>query len=187
MSDALEDRAGLPEALQVLLREHPREAWEADPGFNGLIQFWLERHMMFRKLGDVLQQEAQTYLDGKADAPRFGQAVSRYGGMFVNELHGHHQIEDHHYFPVLMTRDARLERGFDILDRDHHALDGHLNRFVETANGAIGGLNGADPKAGGAAFLEAVEGLDTMLRRHLDDEEDLIVPVILRYGTEGLG
>ena len=107
--------------------------------------------------------------------------------MFVNQLHGHHQIEDHHYFPVLVTRDRRIERGFDMLDKDHHALDGHLNRFVETANGAIAALTADDPKSGAGAFLTAVDGMDHMLRRHLDDEEDLIVPVILRYGTEGLG
>lgn len=187
MSLKLEDRTGLPEALQVLLKEHPREAWEADPKFNGLISFWLDKHMMFRKLGQEMQKESRAYLDGKADAGRFGQVVSHYGGMFVNHLHGHHQIEDHHYFPVLVTRDKRIERGFELLDADHHALDGHLNAFVQSANGAIEALQGDDPKAGAAAFLTAVEGMDGLLTRHLDDEEDLIVPVILRYGTEGLG
>lgn len=182
----LEIRAGLPEALRVLLAEHPREAWEADPQFNGLISFWLDRHMMFRKLGVIMQDEAKALLDDRADAAHFARAVSHYGGTFVNSLHGHHQMEDQHYFPVLMTRDTRIARGFDMLDADHHALDGHLNRFVEAANETIKGL-GDDPKISAAGFLTAVEGLDGLLRRHLDDEEDLIVPVILRYGTEGLG
>lgn len=186
MTLTLEERAGLPEALRVLLAEHPRESWETDPNFNGLISFWLDRHMMFRKLGTIIQDEARALLDDKADARHFARAVSHYGGTFVNQLHGHHQMEDQHYFPVLMTRDARVERGFEMLDADHHALDGHLNRFVETANDAIKGLDG-DAKAAGGRFLAAVEGLDALLRRHLDDEEDLIVPVILKYGTDGLG
>lgn len=187
MDLSLETRTGLPDALQVLLRDHPREAWEADPNFNGLIAFWLDRHIMFRKLGTLLQEESRCVIDAKADPRRFAQAVAHYGGMLVNQLHGHHQIEDHHYFPVLATRDRRIEKGFTLLDADHHALDGHLNRFVDTANTAIGGVTGPDPKAAAAGFLVAAEGLDTLLRRHLDDEEDLIVPVILKYGTAGLG
>ncbi len=187
MDISLETRDGLPEALQVLLREHPREAWEADPQFNGLIAFWLDRHMMFRKLGGLLQQECESLLDQKSDPGRFAQAIGHYGGMFVNQLHGHHQIEDHHYFPVLATRDTRIEKGFELLDADHHALDGHLERFVTSANRAITGAKGADPKTAAADFLTAAQGMDHLLRRHLDDEEDLIVPVILKYGTEGLG
>lgn len=186
MTLALEDRSGLPEALRVLLAEHPRESWESDPNFNGLISFWLDRHMMFRKLGGIMQDEARSLLDNKTDAQRFGQAVGHYGGMFVNQLHGHHQMEDAHYFPVLSTRDSRVARGFEVLDADHHALDGHLNRFVEAANDAIKGVS-RDPKVAADGFLSAVVGLDGLLRRHLDDEEDLIVPVILKYGTDGLG
>jgi hypothetical protein len=63
-------------------------------------------------------------------------------GYSSNQLHGHHQIEDHHYFPLLRQKDARIERGFDLLDADHHALDGILNRFVAQANGAIRGGGG---------------------------------------------
>lgn len=186
MNLTLEQRDGLPDALRVLLAEHPRESWDADPQFNGLISFWLDRHMMFRKLGTIMQDEARSLLDGKTDPQRFAQAISHYGGTFVNQLHGHHQMEDQHYFPVLATRDVRIERGFELLDADHNALDGHLNRFVETANDAIKGV-ATDYKLAGGRFLTAVEELDTLLRRHLDDEEDLIVPVILKYGTDGLG
>ncbi|MBT8412021.1 MAG: hemerythrin domain-containing protein [Octadecabacter sp.] len=187
MTRALEHRTGLPDALRVLLKEHPREAWEADPNFNGLISFWLNRHVMFRKLGGLLIEESQAVIDNRHDADRFSRAVGHYGGMLVNQLHGHHQIEDAHYFPVLATRDKRIEKGFDLLDADHHALDGHLNRFVDQANAAIKAAAGTDPRPAAEGFLHAASGLNGLLLRHLEDEEDLIVPVILRYGTEGLG
>lgn len=187
MTLALEHRTGLPDALRVLLEDHPREAWEADPNFNGLISFWLDRHVMFRKLGVLLIEETQAVIDKRHDADRFSRAVSQYGGMLVNQLHGHHQIEDAHYFPVLATRDKRIEKGFDLLDADHHALDGHLNRFVDQANAAIKGATATDPRPAAESFLQAASGLNGLLLRHLEDEEDLIVPVILRYGTEGLG
>ena len=186
MTDRLETREGLPEALRVLLEEYPREGWAADPGFHGLVSFWLDRHMMFRKLTGVLREESQNMLDAKTGPERFASAVSHYGGMFVNQLHGHHQIEDMHYFPILREKDSRIARGFDILDTDHHALDGHLNRFVEAANGAIGGMRGTDPKAAAGKFLSAVDGLGGLVSRHLADEEDLIVPVILKHGAAGL-
>jgi iron-sulfur cluster repair protein YtfE (RIC family) len=185
---ALEIRTALPDALRVLVKEYPRDAWAGDPGFDGLVQFWLDRHMMFRRLMDHLQQSTQALLDQNKDPAAFTKEVARYVGMFVNQLHGHHQIEDQHYFPVLAKKDARVARGFDILDADHHSLDGHLNRFVETANGVIQGLHSApDPRDLAGKFHTSLLGLGGLLGRHLEDEEDLVVPIILRHGSTGLG
>lgn len=183
----LENRTGLPEALHVLLHDYPREGWQADPGFHGLVSFWLERHMMFRQLMARMATDTQAFLDGRTDARNFAGGIAQFGGMFVNQLHGHHQIEDHHYFPILRSRDDRIERGFDLLDADHHALDGILARFVDQANGAIQGVTGSDPKTGAGRLLTGLADLERLIDRHLTDEEDLIVPVILRDGPGGLG
>jgi hemerythrin-like domain-containing protein len=103
-------------------------------------------------------------------------------------LQGHHQIEDHHYFPVLSQKDPRIRTGFDLLDADHHALDGYLASFVDGANGAIQGVTqGADPKPGAEAFRNELGNLARLLDRHLIDEEELVVPVILKFGADGLG
>ncbi|MDG3041327.1 hemerythrin domain-containing protein [Roseicyclus marinus] len=177
----------MPDALRILLRDYPREGWQADPGFHGLVSFWLERHMMFRQLMARMTADSQSFLDGRHDARGFAAGIAQFGGMFVNQLHGHHQIEDHHYFPILRTRDSRIERGFDLLDADHHALDGILARFVEQANGAIQGAGGSDPKVGAGRLLTGLSDLERLIDRHLTDEEDLIVPVILRDGPGGLG
>jgi hemerythrin-like domain-containing protein len=85
---------------------HPRESWQAHPDFHGLVSFWLERHMMFRQLMAHMGRETEAFLDGNRDAQGFAQGMARYGGLFVNQLHGHHQIEDHHYFPLLRQKDA---------------------------------------------------------------------------------
>lgn len=188
MSDlSLDTRTGLPEALQVLLRDTPREVWQADPNFHGLVSFWLERHMMFRQIMAHMRAETEGFLDGQRDPRGFAQGIGRYGGMFVQQLHGHHQIEDHHYFPVLRQKDGRIETGFDLLDADHHALDGILNRFVEQANGAIQGVGGPDAVTPAGALRDGLIDLQGLIGRHLEDEEDLIVPVILKYGAAGLG
>ncbi len=187
MSDDLnlETRTGLPDPLRVLLAAYPRDGWTTDPGFDDLIRFWLDRHLMFRRLLAEMTKTSEALLDHKAEPQRFGTAMSRYGGMFVNQLHQHHQIEDTHYFPVLMQKDDRVARGFDILDADHHAIDRHLSDFVDHANGALQKLDDRDRLQAATGDLhQHLELLKRLLDRHLTDEEELVVPVILKYGVQ---
>lgn len=186
--DALDLRKGLPDALCVLLAEYPREGWAADPQFQGLVSFWLDRHQMFRRLAEAMQAETRALIDHKSDPRQFAARLSRMGGMFVQELHGHHQIEDHHYFPVLAGKEPRIARGFDILDTEHHALDGHLDGFVKGANALLQRLENRPALQTAAGRFDAdLTRLEGFLNRHLTDEEDLIVPIILKHGEGGLG
>jgi iron-sulfur cluster repair protein YtfE (RIC family) len=104
------------------------------------------------------------------------------GGRLINELHGHHQIEDMHYFPTMALLDQRTAMGFDILDKDHQLLDEILSDLADTANGVLR-FNGA--KAGFvdtvAAMKDRLNAFRPMLNRHLIDEEELVVPVLLKY------
>ncbi len=181
MDLALDKRSGLPDALRALLEEFPRDAWEAHPNFAGLVAFWLERHMMFRQLGEALQSDVEARIDKRLDPMQHKRRLSRYGSMLVQGLHGHHQIEDAHYFPILSQREKPLQRGFDILDKDHHAMDGLLDRFSRGANAVL--QDTGEP----GVFRDELLSFQGMLLRHLEDEEDLIVPVILKHGPQGLG
>jgi hemerythrin-like domain-containing protein len=174
-------RDGLPDALRVLQKDYPRGSWDAHRNFDGLVAFWMERHLMFRKLCMTLREDAEaTEAHRLAPAQRDARLV-RFGSMLLQQLHGHHQIEDQHYFPILVKHDARLARGFDILDRDHHAMDGLLERFGTAANGVLQG------KVETAVFRDEVAEFEALLLRHLEDEEDLIVPILLKHGSRGLG
>ncbi|MBQ2262519.1 MAG: hemerythrin domain-containing protein [Loktanella sp.] len=185
---ALTHRDHLPDALRVLLAEYPREGWERDPGFDGLIRFWLDRHLMFRRLMKEMSGATDLLLDRKMASDQFASTISRYGGMFVNGLHEHHTIEDSYYFPKLMHKDKRISKGFDILDADHHALDEFLASFVTSANGALqASVDRTKLQDAGGAFQAELTRLQKLLNRHLVDEEELIVPVILRYGSKELG
>ncbi len=178
---SLKDRAGLPDALRVLVAEFPREGWQSHSNFGGMVQFWLERHLMFRKLLGVLQDDARAAIDHEMPFDAYAPRLSRLAGMFLNELHSHHHIEDSHYFPKLITLDSRLERGFELLDTDHTAIDTHLHEMAEAANAV---LKGRDATQIGA-FETQIATFQTLLNRHLIDEEEIIVPVILKTGFDG--
>jgi len=183
----LTQRTGLPDALRVLLADYPREGWQADPNFRGLVEFWLDRHLMFRKLLNLMQSETALLLDRQSEPAHFAKRLSHYGSRFVGDLHGHHQIEDQHYFPLLASKDARIIKGFDILDHDHHALEGLLDGFVKGANAMFQRLDDRDAlQTSVGRFSTDLERLERLIDRHLNDEEDLIVPVILRHGAGSL-
>lgn len=174
-------RDGLPEALQILLRQHPREGWRAHPEFGPLTQFWLERHFAFRDLLKRLETDARQVIDGALDPHEHAARLARFGQLFLQELHGHHSIEDQVYFPKLMPLAPGLERGFELLDADHHHLHEELDGFAMRANAV---LQGGGPAALGA-HQEGLERMARFLNRHLTDEEDLVVPVMLVTGFDG--
>ncbi|MCC5989213.1 MAG: hemerythrin domain-containing protein [Pararhodobacter sp.] len=180
--DDLEGRSGLPDALRVLLRDYPRESWESHAHFDGLTRFWLERHLMFRSLHSRLLMASRDLLDRRSDPVAFAPRAARLGGFLIEQLHGHHQIEDLHYFPVLAGAEPRLERGFALLDADHNALDGHLHELTQGLNATLRALHAGTHGAGEAGELEKQLALfGRFLDRHLTDEEELVVPVILHH------
>ena len=179
---SLSERVGLPDAMRSLVKEYPRSGWERNANYSHLIAFWLDRHLMFRKLLDQLDTDVKAVLDGNDAQDGYKRKLSRFGGMLINQLHGHHQIEDAQYFPVMSQLDKSAARGFDILDADHHSLDGILADLADTANAV---LQYQGKQAGFIDTTAAMKGrLDAfrpMLNRHLVDEEELVVPVLLKY------
>ena len=183
-------RERLPDALRTLLAEYPREGWSDHAGMGALTRFWLERHGMFRQLLTALEGDARATVDGQMDPRAHAGRLQRLGGVFVNELHGHHSIEDAHYFPRLRALDPAVEQGFAILDADHHALDGQLDGFAQAANTVLLRFSDArddERRDRAGTFLTALEAFHPLLDRHLVDEEEIIVPVLLKYGEQSIG
>ena len=179
----LDRRTALPEPLRALVTELPREVWETHPEFGALTRFWLDRHLMFRRLSDMLGADARALVDRKIDPVQARARLARAGQMLLSDLHMHHQIEDHHYFPVLAGLEPGVADGFDLLETDHEALDAELARFAEGVNAVLRAPEDADAAERAA---EGIEGLARLLDRHLWDEEELVVPVILRHGERAL-
>ena len=151
--------------------------------------FWLSRHVMFRELSVVIQQITTQFRAQILPAAEFARQFVPRLQFLLNQLDVHHQIEDLHYFPIFRAADARLVRGFDVLEGDHHHIHGDMARAAETANALLQAMR-ADTdtlRACSDAYADASDVLLKGLIRHLDDEEDLIVPLILDRGEEALG
>ncbi|WP_378950735.1 hemerythrin domain-containing protein [Mesorhizobium sp. ANAO-SY3R2] len=185
----LEVRSGLPDDLRWLVENYPRESWQGHDNIHGMASMWLQRHDMFRELGGMLTSGIADYREGRLDARGFAQWFAPRLNFFLGNLDGHHNVEDHHYFPVFANAEKRLKRGFEILDADHHLIHEALERNAETANSFIRSLQENEDQQRFAADAYADENarLVAMLTRHLADEEDLIIPLILDRGDRALG
>lgn len=185
----VESRKQLPDDLRFLLEKYPRETWQQHANLGEMAQFWLQRHDMFRELSGMLQGSVSEYREGRLAPAAFAQWFAPRLRFFLQQLHGHHQIEDMHYFPVFAKAERRLQRGFDILDSDHHVIHDALERNSEKAREFLLALQQNEDKQRFAADAYADEnaGLMDMLTRHLADEEDIIIPLILDRGEESLG
>ena len=186
---ALARRSGWPEDLRVLLARYPREQWEGHANLGEMARFWLSRHAMFRELAAMIVAIDAQFRKGALSAAEFPRQFVPRLQFLLSQLGVHHQIEDLHYFPIFRAADARLARGFDVLEGDHHAIHADMGRTADTANAMLRALSGdADARRRRADDYAAASGaLLKGLIRHLDDEEDLIVPLILDRGEAALG
>lgn len=174
-------RTTLPETLRVLVHALPQEAWAAHPNFGGMTQFWLERHAAFRQLLDRIAADAGASVAGEMAPDDYAPRLYRLASTLLGELHGHHSVEDAHYFPQLRQLEPTVARGFDLLEADHQALDARLHGFAEQVNGL---LQTAQAGTLGAAqvepFAESVTEFQRLLDRHLVDEEEIVIPALLK-------
>lgn len=177
----------MPQEMHRLLSTYPRDTWEAHPGFAEKTRHWLRAHQMFRDLADVTRSETELYLDKTIAPERFAQRLSRYGNALVQNLHGHHNWEDRNFFPELSAADTRFDRGLDILESDHTELDTVLDHFTHSANRVLK-LMQLDPEQSldeAGQLRDLSETIERFLERHLGDEEDLAVPIILHHRLRG--
>jgi hemerythrin-like domain-containing protein len=151
-----------------------------------MARFWIDKHNYLRRQSDALQRANDDYRAGRAEALQFGGWLAPRLQGFLAELHGHHQIEDFHYFPAFRTAEPRLSAGFDVLNSDHELIHAGIVGIVETINEFIKTIqpevkDKTDAQRHAAdRYIEASRLLHSRLMRHLEDEEDLIIPLMIR-------
>jgi hemerythrin-like domain-containing protein len=186
---SLAQRNGWPADMRDLIERYPRDSWTGHENLGQMAQFWLQRHDMFRELGGAIDDATVQFCEGKLQPRDYAGWFAPRLQFFLEQLQVHHRIEDGHYFPIFRAADERLARGFDVLENDHGALHEGIDQSVIAANALLRGLDGdADAlKRAGDDYAAASAALLKALRTHLNDEEDLIVPLILDRGEDALG
>ena len=183
----LDRRHGWATELTFLLERHPRTSW-ATKGTAG-VHFWLEVHDHFRRDCASLEVAADDYRHERVAAAQLAViATSRLGGLVAN-LHGHHQIEDFHYFPAFRQAEPRLTAGFDVLERDHAALQQDVAKaraaVLELRTAAKSGTDSGGRETlvlAAEHYIDATARLCRRVCRHLSDEEELVMPLLIERG-----
>jgi hypothetical protein len=92
-------------------------------------------------------------------------------------------------FPLFNAAEPRLVRGFDVLETDHGTIHAVMEQMADAANTFMRTEPSESDRMRYAAddYATAADRLMAMLDRHLGDEEDLVIPLFLDRGEEGLG
>lgn len=176
----VETRKGLSADLRELLFAIPPDEWPAHVNYAGAAAFWQGVHRS-------LLSESGAFAEGLEQLADMSPGEMQ-GGLLMNEMrhlgrhllghaHTHHHVEDDHYFPRFKLRYPQLVRPIDLLDSDHRVLEETLDAIDRHIEGFSAGKSGRDEI--GAALNDARK-LEHILKRHLADEEDIVIPALLK-------
>lgn len=180
-------RAPFDRDTAILLADYPRDEWESHGNFAKSTKGWLNAHAGFRAIGEYLQVNAEHWLDNNMSNDDFANEFGYYGNVLFQNLHGHHTWEDRNFFPEIFATEPKAERAIDLLEQDHETLDVVLDEIRKRGNRAIqlAVLDDTQMRDEVAPLRDAVEDLNALLARHLTDEEESIVPILLHYKMRG--
>ena len=175
----------LPDSYRWLLPRYPREGWRTHANMGAHTRFWLQLHASFRRAADDLDSLDTAFREENIEAAAFKAAMAPRLQHFLSALDHHHHMEDHVFFPRFTAAEARIAKGIDLLERDHEAIEANIHATVEAANAFL--RDESDARRTGEAFTCAADALTRLMRRHLDDEEEIVMPLILDRGEAALG
>lgn len=170
--------AGLRVALTGLA-QWPPERWAGHPAYAGLARHWQDIHRaMVHNLG-LVAGSLRTLAEGRlgdADRIRLAGEVAPLARHAVDHLHGHHRLEDQAMFPQLLRAAPAIARPLNLLEADHIVLNAILGPFER----ALRAVPGADaPASAWDTVAAAGERVARVARRHIEDEEEIVIPAVL--------
>lgn len=175
-------RTGLSDSIRKTLLEGGREDWTGHPGSHGKAAFWMSIHRDLLQGAAHLRQGMEQLLDIPESELAETLRASRLRG-FARQLigfaHHHHEIEDHGYFPQFVLLYPSLDRAMALLDGDHRVL----NEALDKTGSALGTLGSGEITRDVIATVhQGCSMLDRILNRHIRDEEDVVIPILLKHG-----
>ena len=180
---ALASRAGLPPEFRYLHEAFPRERWRLG-GLHPTARRWLHMHGGFRTHQAEMGTMIGAWRAHQVDVRTLHGALIPALQQFLQHLDGHHRIESGHYFPALQQLEPRIAAGIDLLDRDHDAIHAHIEAMVETGRALHQAVASGATDAGDRVqrLAEVMDRVAPELTRHLDDEEEIVIPLIALRG-----
>ncbi|MDP3369085.1 MAG: hemerythrin domain-containing protein [Brevundimonas sp.] len=187
MSDApksaLAARSGLPTEFLYLRDAFPRTRWN-EAGLNPIARHWLGMHAGFRGQQAGMANLVARWRVGGMETGVVHGALIPVLHQFLQHIDAHHRIESGHYFPAMQRIEPRIEAGIALLDRDHDEIHAHIEALVTAGRGfhqaVTSGASEARDRLGRLA--EALDLAGPELARHLEDEEDIVIPLIALHG-----
>lgn len=178
----LAGRLGLPEPYCYLREAFPRLRWH-EPQVGSVARFWLQMHSDFRRGSAQMEALTGRWRAGDLDAADLHRQLIPTLQHFLQHLDGHHNVESHHYFPVMRQVEPRIGAGIDLLDRDHDAIHGQLETLFQQGLAFHQAIATNAPTTGDAAarLADAIDAAGSPLARHLEDEEDIVIPLLVRH------
>lgn len=177
-------RTALPENVQRVLQAPYRGDWQQHDNFLvSNARALLRNHNSLKALANTFHRQLifqleTADLNPDPDNTADNCTLAATGKQLLRNLRSHHGYEDSSVFPTLRRDHPRLGAGFDLLEADHRHLEvalataaQHVRRLASTSL--------SEPVLY-AASLHA-EQLVQILHRHMNDEEDIIMPLYLTY------
>lgn len=172
-------RAQLDADLRALLPVSAREEWPRHANYAQGAKHLQDIHRAMLSNSEGMTRlftalaEDRVATTQVAAAAQNAHDVARH---VVDHLHVHHHIEDEQLFPQFAQWNPKISRPLALLEADHRVL----NAAGSVLDQALRSYPAADAKA--AAYqrvAQAAAQLDRVMRRHIADEEDIVIPAYL--------
>jgi hemerythrin-like domain-containing protein len=134
-------------------------------------------HRIFRRQFAELQALVQEVPAG--DAMRVG-AVADHLGFLIDGLHMHHTTEDDLIWPKLLDRAGLDAPLVERMEEQHRQIDAS----VAEVRAAMSAWRSELTQATSSALADRIGEFLVVLEGHLDEEEQVVVPLIDRHLTE---
>lgn len=132
--------------------------------------------LVHRALRTCARRLADVSADDDRQDPRRTRALLRWTEGFVEELHGHHTIEDEVMFPALAAKAPGAAALIARTDADHAAMDVIMGRIAV-------GLQQLRLGGSARALHDAASDLADLLDIHLAFEDEHLIPLFEQHFT----
>ena len=169
-------RTGFPASLKTDLIDGNFTNWKQHPKFLMSGAALHAFHNRLRKACDTLTNELGNEASSHNKDAIYHWRLPAFGQQIIEVAHSHHHAEDNFYFPQYRALFPQLDRPLDLLDGDHRVLE----QSLDDLQASLGKLSESSTVDKWEKSRDIAEELGRVINRHLDDEEEIVMPAIIQ-------